>query len=87
MQHQGPLSLIIPGRLIVPVRDIAHASGIYADERAASGEGGSTFPDGKIMAAGKVLARVSYNAKVWAPNKWTPGAVPLFDPYAQQVAA
>jgi hypothetical protein len=34
------------------------------------------------LATQKVVATVSWNATVWAPGRWRPGAVPIYDPAA-----
>lgn len=64
------LTLTIPGRLSQDVADFAAASAAYAQARDLSGEGGSTFPEGRLDRAGVQIARLSYNARVWvaAPN-------------------
>lgn len=73
--------LRIGNRMTVNVGSLAEASAEYAKERDASGEGASTFPAGTIMQNRRKIAHVSYNAKVWPPEPWTPKLAPLFDPY------
>jgi hypothetical protein len=70
------------GRDTLRVVDIADASAAYCAARDESGEGASTFRDGKLTLAGKTY-RISYNGKVWADYKraWKGGDVPAFDPY------
>lgn len=63
----------------VPVASFAEASAIYSDARDRSGKGYSTWPDGTVLEGGKVIARVSYNGRVWAPGPWKSDAVPLYD--------
>lgn len=63
----------------------AEASAAVRAEIDAAGVGGeewSSHRAGRILVGGKVVAHVSYNGKVWAGPKWTPDAVPLFNPYA-----
>ena len=61
--------------------DFAGASEIYARLRDESGEGGSTFPAPKLMQGGKVIGRLSYNARVW-DGEWPVGKC-IFNPYAE----
>lgn len=71
--------LTIPGRLSMEVPDFAAASAAYANARDESGEGGSTFPEGKLTGTG--LYRVSYNARIWdGTHPWRPGDTPLYVP-------
>ena len=46
----------------------------------------STFPEGRVYDASgttpTLVARVSWNGKVWALKPWAPGDEPLFSPYA-----
>lgn len=77
----APLKLKF-GRRVVRVSSYAEASAAYAEARDASGLGGSRWPEGVITRDGVVVARVSYNAKVWGPEPWAPGPkTPLFNPY------
>ncbi len=41
---------------------------------------------GLIADGGKIVARVSYNGRVWAGAEWKPGdpSVPLYDPRKEQ---
>jgi hypothetical protein len=74
--------LKIGNRASFKVDSFEEASRVYAHYRDASLEGASTFPDGTILHGTRILARVSYNAKVWPPEKWSDGQIPLFNPYA-----
>ena len=79
------MTLKIGNRATLEVTSFADASAKYAQARDESGEGVSTFPEGIVSnQSDQCLARVSYNAKVWAPQAWRPSAEPLFDPYAQE---
>lgn len=70
-------TLRIGRRYRAPVADYEEASRLYAAQRDASGEGASTFPPATVTGVrGKVVARVSYNAKVWDRD-----GVCLFNPY------
>jgi hypothetical protein len=73
------LTLVIGRRHRIPVASLREASTIYSRLRDESGEGGSTWPDGRV---GKF--HVSYNGKVWSkPSRhWKPGDTPVYDPYA-----
>jgi hypothetical protein len=78
-----PMTLKIGSRFSIEVATFEDASRVYARYRDASFEGASTFPDGVILDGNRTIARVSYNAKVWPPEKWSKGQVPLFNPYAR----
>ena len=43
----------------------------YLAERDRLNLGGSQFGDGIIFAAGKPVARISYNGRLWGPQEWT----------------
>jgi hypothetical protein len=75
--------LKIGNRATFKIASFEEASRIYAHCRDASLEGTSTFPDGVILDGTRIIARVSYNAKVWPPKRWTPGQIPLFNPYSK----
>ena len=74
------MKLIIGRRHSINVASLEEASRIYCTLRDESGEGGSTWPEGKVGAH-----RISYNGKVWL-GKWESGAKPVFDPYAEVAA-
>jgi hypothetical protein len=74
------LTLTIPGRLSIDVPTLREASQVYRNAVDLSGEGASTFPAGKIDRAGRVVARVSYNGRVWPDVEWRPGTKPIYDP-------
>jgi hypothetical protein len=75
--------LKIGNRASLKVASLEEASRFYARYRDASFEGASTFPDGVIFDGTRIIARVSYNARIWPPTKWSQGQAPLFDPYAK----
>ena len=53
---------------------------MYCAARDASGFGASAVPDGRIVtASGRLVARISYNGRVWPPEPWHAGQRPLFD--------
>jgi hypothetical protein len=74
--------LKIGARASIEVSSFAEASLVYAAHRDGSFEGASTFPDGAIFDGNQMIARVSYNAKVWLPGS-TEGQTPIFDPYVK----
>ena len=78
------MKLKIRGRGEWEVADVREASAVYCRVRKESGEGGSTFPTGRISGLGGTYY-VSYNGKVWAQNPaakdWTPDRTPVHDPY------
>lgn len=64
-------------RTFVAVRDETGATG--SDPRF-----GPVMPKCEIVAAdGAVVARVSYNGRVWPAVEWRPGLSPLYDPRAR----
>jgi hypothetical protein len=75
--------LKIGSRVSLAVASFEEASRVYAQYRDASLEGASTFPNGLILDGNRVIARVSYNARVWPPTPWTHGQTPLFDPHSK----
>lgn len=69
------------GARVFAVTSMAHASEVYGTYRDQTGLGGSEFPDGELFdGAGTLIARVSYNARVWPPEPWRPDLEPLFSP-------
>ncbi len=68
------------GRRRYQVADLRQASEMYCAARDASGFGASAVPDGRIVtASGRLVARISYNGRVWPPEPWHAGQRPLFD--------
>ncbi len=43
------------------------------------GVGSSRLADVFITDNGEKIARISYNGRVWAPEPWVSGMVPLYD--------
>ncbi len=81
--------LLKPDNQQCRVSDFAAASFVYAFHRDFAereyGWGASQFPTARIVnAAGALVARVSYNGKVWPAAPWHPGQVPLLNPYEGQ---
>ena len=72
------LTMKIKGRTFYG-SSFAEMSRIYSASREASGKGMAKFPPATITEAGKPVARVSYNGRVWPMEEWTPGQVPLYD--------
>jgi len=63
-----------------PVADHAEASDLYSRRRDDSGEGASTFADGRIVdGRGRDVGRISYNGRIWAPGPHDPDAEPIWD--------
>jgi hypothetical protein len=71
------MTLKIGRRLTLNVASLADASVAYSEARDASGEGASTFPEGRVSCNATQVARISYNGRVWPPGPWKPGDVPL----------
>jgi len=64
-----------------PVENMVDASKKYEVIRDRSGLGGSQLSDGVVRdGEGKVIARVSYNAKVWTTEEW-PKCQCVYNPY------
>jgi hypothetical protein len=63
--------LSIGQRVKVMVGSLAEASRVYSQLRDASGEGASTWPDGKVDGY-----RISYNGRVWEGKKLLMEAAP-----------
>ena len=49
----------------VVVPSVEEAQALFVRLRDASGEGVSTFGEGSVYSAGKLVARISYNGRVW----------------------
>lgn len=70
-----------PGRARkVEVADYAEASKVARAYIEKNGLGCGNWAGGRIFDGGKVIARVSFNGRVWAGEKWVSGAKPLFPP-------
>jgi hypothetical protein len=66
------------------VASLAEASALYCAARDRGvGRGASKFRPGEIHENGVLIARISYNGKVWPAEDWHPGQVPLLDIYAE----
>lgn len=68
-----------------PVVSYAAASAVVRAYIAEYDLGGGNWTGGEIRAGERgtptqVVARVSYNGRVWPPDRWQPGTVPLYDP-------
>lgn len=65
------------------VSSLKEASDLYCAARDRGiGRGASRFRPGEIHENGMLIARISYNGKVWPPEEWHSGQVPLLDIYA-----
>jgi hypothetical protein len=65
-QGNNPMLILQIGkRFNIECADIGTASAIYQKLRDKSQEGASTFAFGKLMQAGKQIATISYNGRVW----------------------
>lgn len=72
--------MTIGKRHTIEVGSVEEASRLYCEYRDSTGEGASTFPDGKVNGH-----TISYNGKVWKGKPMVGELV--FNPYAKQVAA
>ncbi|HEX7783466.1 MAG TPA: hypothetical protein VF509_11730 [Sphingobium sp.] len=68
-----------PGFPDVPAHDWADASRCYCDRRDRYGLGVSEFPEGELAIGDRVIARISYNGRIWLAGPWHPGDKPLYD--------
>ena len=69
------------GRRRYQVADFRQASEMFCAARDRAGEGASKTPWPNIVTAdGRVVARVSYNGRVWPPEEWHRDQVSLYDP-------
>lgn len=64
----APFTLAI-GKREFRATSLAECSNIYCRERDRSRKGASEWPHGRIIVGGLDIARVSYNGRVWGPNK------------------
>jgi hypothetical protein len=80
------------GEMILRIgRRYGHSVGSFAEasqryERMRGTKPSSLMKDGEIWQDGRLVARVSYNAKVWPPEPWFPEQKPIFNPYASEAA-
>ena len=58
------VTLSIGRRFVGEVESLAAAQLKFCKMREESGDGASTFPDGKVKAEGKAY-RISYNGRLW----------------------
>src|SRR6188768_3796260 len=75
----GGLGTIPP----IPFTHLHEASRHYRQYIEDNGYGARDVRDGLIVYKNKVIARISYNGKVW--RKWTGPDQLLYDPYAGEV--
>ena len=61
------------------VASFKEASALYEAKRDASGQGASRFRDGEVFEGETLVARVSYNGRVWPPTEWTEDSKPIYD--------
>lgn len=96
MQTTGaPYALGIGGsRALVACSSFEEASSLYRAAceamTARTGKGASGIAEGSVYdtrgAKPTLVARVSWNGKVWAAKPWATGDEPLFNPYAIDAA-
>jgi hypothetical protein len=78
---RGRMPLVVrqPGFPDIPACNWADASRCYCDRRDHSGLGASEFPEGELAIGDRVVARISYNGRIWLAGPWHPGDKPLYD--------
>lgn len=65
-------------RYLVPSLEMASA--MYSAARDKSGLGASKFREGRIVDVnGNLIARISYNGRVWPVEEWFVGQQPLIE--------
>lgn len=65
-------------RYLVPSLEMASA--MYSAARDKSGLGASKFREGRIVDVnGNLIARISYNGRVWPAEQWFVGQQPLVE--------
>ena len=82
-QSTGPL----PGipRRTVEVKDLAEASAVCLRFIAEHDLGVGNWAGGEVRdGRKKIVARVSYNGRVWPPGKWWLGMEPLLEPASRR---
>jgi hypothetical protein len=69
------------GKRRIEVSSFAEASAEYgkARGRGASARPSNRMPEGQIFGETGLIARVSYNGRVWRAGEWSPDDVPLYD--------
>ncbi len=77
----GKVTLVmVVGKRRYPVASLEEASAMFCAARNKAGTGAKDTPTPMIFdTAGKLVAHVSYNGRVWAghPRDWTPQTKPL----------
>lgn len=68
------------GRLTVKVADFSVASHALRQWVREHHVGGGNLKRAEIMVGNQVVAKVSYNGRVWLPVEWRPGAVAYYTP-------
>ena len=70
----------VPSKLLEKVPSFAVASVACRQYIRHYGLGGGNWSGGQVYDdAGKLIARVSYNGRVWPPDSWKPGMMPLWE--------
>lgn len=65
---------------VTPFETLNQASALYRAFIAKNGFGASEAGECVIRDGAKVVARISYNGKVWAGREYVAGAQPIFQP-------
>ena len=79
------LTLKIRGRKHT-VADFAEANRVYDKAWTAELKRGGCIRGAEIFDGETLVARVSQNGRIWSPEPWKSGDVPLFDPYEAEAA-
>ena len=81
MTLPSPMIFIAIGERSWPVASFEEASRLFVIARDRLGEGASKTPVPLIIdAKGTVIARISYNGRVWPAGEWRVGDCPIYDP-------
>lgn len=71
IKQTGQFLLLIGNNWSYRVPSLAHAVQVFSRLRDASGQGASSFPDGRILGSSTLL-RISYNGRVWNGDQPVP---------------
>lgn len=68
------------GKRRYQVSTLEQASAMFCTARDKSGYGASQMPRVTIVSeAGREIARISYNGRIWPAGDWTPASAPIYD--------
>lgn len=74
-----PFTIHQPGYPDFTAATWADASRLYSQRRERTGLGTSGFPEGNILIDGILIARISYNGRIWPLGSWSTDVQPIYD--------